>query len=50
MLNFQFTEMLKSIEINKDMIENETKNYKGSDDIYAVLLKTGQYINSKDLD
>ena len=41
--------MFKVIEINKENIKNDSKNYKCSDDIYGILLKTGKYFNAKDI-
>ena len=41
--------MFKVIEINKKDIEQGTKNYECSNDIYGILLKTDKYVNAKDM-
>ena len=41
--------MFKVIEKNKENIKNAKRNYDVSDDIYGILLKTGSYINVKDI-
>ena len=41
--------MFKVIEINKENIKNDTRNYNYSDDIYGILIKTGSYINARDI-
>ena len=41
--------MLKIIENNLENIMKGTENYECSDDIYGILLKTGQYIQAKDI-
>ena len=41
--------MLKIIETNKQNLENSSNTFKCDDDIYGILLKTGKYINAKDI-
>ena len=40
--------MLKIIEKNKKNLVNSSNEFK-CDDIYGILLKTGKYINAKDI-
>ena len=41
--------MFKVLEDNKQNIKKATQNYKCSNDIYGMLLKTGKFINAKDI-
>ena len=41
--------MLKMIEINKQNLVNSSNAFIYDNDIYRILLKTGQYINTKDI-
>ena len=41
--------MFKVIELNKDNLVKCQNNYICEDDIYGILLKTGLYINAKDI-
>ena len=47
--NFRLDTMLSQIDLNKERIKNEINNYQCSDYLYEILLKTGQYINAKDI-
>ena len=41
--------MFKIIEINEDNLRNSSKTFTCDDGIYGILLKTGKYINAKDI-
>ena len=41
--------MLKMIEINKQNLVNSSNIFICEDNIYGILLKTGKYINAKDI-
>ena len=41
--------MLKFIEINEDNLRNSSNTFICDNDIYGILLKTGKYINAKDI-
>ena len=41
--------MLKVIEINEENLRNTSKSFICDNDIYGILLKTGKYINAKDI-
>ena len=40
--------MFKILEFYKENIKKGINNYDISNDIYAILLKTGKYVNAKD--
>ena len=41
--------MFKVLEMNKENLLKSSNQYNCEDDIYKILLKTGQYINAKDI-
>ena len=41
--------MLKIIEMNEKNLVSSSNTFICDDDIYGILLKTGQYINAKDI-
>ena len=47
--NYQSDKMLKILETNKQNLEKFSNKFKIDDDIYGILLKTGKYINAKDI-
>ena len=47
--DYSSDKMLKIIEINQENLRNSSNTFQCDDDIYRVLLKTGKYINAKDI-
>ena len=41
--------MFKVLELNQESLMKSSSKYIYEDDIYKILLKTGQYINAKDI-
>ena len=41
--------MLKVLELNKENLVKPLNEYNCKNDIYGVLLKTGKYMNAKDI-
>ena len=41
--------MLEVLELNKENLLKSSNQYNCEDGIYKILLKTGQYINAKDI-
>ena len=47
--NYQSDEMLTILEINEENLRNSENTFIYDKDIYGILLKTGKYINAKDI-
>ena len=47
--NYSSDKMLKIIEINEENLRNSSNTFQCDDEIYRILLKTGKYINAKDI-
>ena len=46
---YQTYKMLNIIEINEENLRNSSNTFNCNNDIYEILLKTGKYINAKDI-
>ena len=47
-MNYQLDVMIKILEDNREKLVGSTNLYRCENDIYGLLLKTGQFINAKD--